>query len=397
LAACAGGGDSASKVNLPTTPAATSDTLVSRELAAGVSYRKFQDPGAPNVMYLVRVDLRRTDLELRHVRANDQLTGLEKTSDMVRRVTATGATVLAAVNGDFFATTGNNENNQVIASEWWKGLQLSESTFDTFDCVHAQFGVDASGRPLMGLFVLDGKAWTRGVLTTIATVNSVPPGTPAAATLYSWRFGAVTPRDTVRKTTEAPLAAAGRRGDTLLYVRRGAVASSSQTAIPANGAVLVAYGTGPTAQNVQAAADGDTIKVLLSTTPRPGGGQVPVLLIGGWPQILRDGVNIAGQSSSLEGTIASNTDNRHPRTAVGFSRDSSTLYLLVVDGRTSLSIGVTTTQLADLLKQLGAWHAMNFDGGGSTTMVVQGTAANAPTDATGERAVGDALLLIKKP
>ncbi len=144
-------------------------------------------------------------------------------------------------------------------------------------------------------------------------------------------------------------------------------------------------------------ADGDTVKVLLATLPRSANGAVPWMLIGGWPRILRDGVSIAGESATLEGTIASNTDMRHPRTAVGFSRDSSTLYLLTVDGRTEKSVGMTIVELADLLRRLGAWQAMNFDGGGSATMVIDGLLANVPSDPTGERAVGNALFVVKKP
>lgn len=387
----------AETAELPTTPVGSSDTLLARDFAAGVAYRKFVDRSPLNVLYLVRVDLRRTDLELRHVRALDLLVAREKPSDMARRVAATGVTPLVAVNGDFFSTTGENENNQVIDGEWWKGLQVSESTFDTFDNAHAQFGVDASRRPLMDRFVLDGKAWARGTLTTVATVNSMPPGTPTAAALYTRRFGAATPRDTVRKVSEAPMLSAGKRGDTLLYVRRGATSATSGSAILTGGAVLVAYGTGSSAQNVQATADGDTIKVLLSTWPRAGSGLVPSLLIGGWPQVLRDGNDISGQSATLEGTIAGNTNILAPRTAVGFSRDSSTLYLLVVDGRSTLSAGMTTVQLAAMLQRLGAWHAMNFDGGGSTTMVIDGQVVNVPSDPAGERAVGNALLVVKKP
>ncbi len=387
----------ADTVDLPTTPVGQSDTLVARDLAPGVAYRKFADRSGPNLLYLVRVDVRRSDLELRHMRALDKLAGREKTSDMARRAAATGTTVLAAVNGDFFSTTGENENNQVIGGEWWKGLQVSESTFDTFDNAHTQFGMDAAGRPLMDRFVLDGKMWARGAVMPVATVNSVPPGAPTATTLYTWRYGAATPRDTMRTVAEAPVLSAGKRGDTLMYVRRGVTSVTSGSAIPANGAVLVAYGAGSSAQSVQATADGDTVKVLLSTLPHPGSGVLPSLLIGGWPQILRDGNNIAGQSAALEGTIASNTDNLHPRSAVGFSRDSSTLYLLVVDGRSTLSVGMTTSQLASMLQRLGTWHAMNFDGGGSTTMVIDGQVVNAPSDPTGERPVGNVLLLVRKP
>ena len=44
------------------------------------------------------------------------------------------------------------------------------------------------------------------------------------------------------------------------------------------------------------------------------------------------------------------------------------------------SVGVTLVELADLMRRVGAWQAMNFDGGGSTTMVVNGALMNKPTD-----------------
>ena len=383
----------------PSTPhTPQGDTATARELASGVAYRQFTDASRPWVMHLVRVDLWRADLEVRHARAFDQLRGREKPTDMVRRAMSAGTTVLTAVNADFFwLATGENENNQVIDGEWWKGLVTTDSPYDTFDNAHVQFGIDAARRPMMDRFTLDGTAWAHGVPTPIITVNFSPSGTPQEAAFYTSRFGTMTPRDTSRRVIEAPMVAAGRRGDTLLYVRRGAASATSGSSIPVGGAVLVALGTGSSASQVQAMAEGDTVKLLLATLPRPGNDAVPVLIIGGWPRILRDGVSIAGESATLEDTISSNTNLRHPRTAVGFSRDSATLYLLTVAGRTERSVGMTIAELAVILQRLGAWQAMNLDGGGSTTMVIDGLLANAPSDPTGERAVGNALFVVRKP
>ena len=144
-------------------------------------------------------------------------------------------------------------------------------------------------------------------------------------------------------------------------------------------------------------ADGDTVKVLLATLPRLPRSAVPALLVGGWPRILRDGESVAGDAATLEGTLSRNAEMVHPRTAIGFSRDSATLILLTVDGRSENSGGVTLVDLARLMRQLGAWQAMNFDGGGSTTMVIDGAVVNAPSDKTGEREVGNALLVVRKP
>ena len=140
--------------------------------------------------------------------------------------------------------------------------------------------------------------------------------------------------------------------------------------------------------------EGDTVKVLLATLPRIKRGATPSTLIGGWPRILQNGVNVAPDAATVEGTISRNAEARHPRSAIGFSRDSSRVYLLTVDGRAENSVGTTLIELAALLRKLGAWEAMNFDGGGSTTMVVGGKVVNAPSDAEGERAVGNALMVL---
>ena len=367
-----------------------------RVLAPGVTYRQWVDSTGPFVIYLVTVDLRRTDIELRHARARDSLRGREKPSDMVKRTTAGGATVLAAINADFFnLVTGENENNQVIAGEWWKGLKVTDSPYDTYDNTHIQFGIDAARRPFMDRYLLDAEAIARRVATPVTTLNFNPSGNPEGVALYTPRYGAKTPSDSTRQTAEATMIAAGRRGDTLLYVRRGAVSRASGSPIPGNGAVLAAYGAGSRLREVQGMADGDTIRVVLTTLPRTGLG-APIILLGGWPRILRDGQEVAVDAPTVEGTISRNAETRHPRSAIGFSRDSSTLFLLAVDGRTRKSVGMTLVELAALMRRIGAWQAMNFDGGGSSTLIVDGALANVPSDSTGERAVGNALLVVKR-
>jgi hypothetical protein len=376
-------------------PRPTAPAPAGRALAPGVAYTQYTDPRGPWAINLVRVDLRQRGIEIRAARAHDALKGRERVSDMVRRANATGSRVLAAVNADFFnLESGENENNQVIDGEWWKGLKVTDSPYDTWDNAHVQFGVDATGRPLIDRFILDGKAWDHAPPTPILTVNSNPTGRLEGTALYTSRFGATTPRDTTRRTVEAPLSAVGRRGDTILFVRRGAISTASGSTIPDGGAVLTAYGTGLRSDEVKAMAEGDTVRVLLATLPRIPHAAAPRMLIGGWPRILRDGLNVATDAPTEEGTLSRNAELRHPRTAIGFSRDSSTLFLLTVDGRSENSGGMTLVELADVMRELGAWQAMNFDGGGSTTMVVEGRVVNRPSDKEGEREVGNAVMIV---
>ena len=72
---------------------------------------------------------------------------------------------------------------------------------------------------------------------------------------------------------------------------------------------------------------------------------------------------------------------RHPRTAIGYSEDRRTLILMVVDGRSNASIGMNCAEVATTMHGLGAWRAMNLDGGGSSTMWVRGEGVmNDPSD-----------------
>ncbi|WP_196493709.1 phosphodiester glycosidase family protein [Ornithinibacillus caprae] len=73
------------------------------------------------------------------------------------------------------------------------------------------------------------------------------------------------------------------------------------------------------------------------------------------------------------GTVPANLDDSTtaPRSAVGFSEDGQTMILAVVDGRQTDSRGMTFKELGELMKEYGAYQALNIDGGGSSTMVAR--------------------------
>ncbi len=106
-------------------------------------------------------------------------------------------------------------------------------------------------------------------------------------------------------------------------------------------------------------------------------------VVSGHPWILDQGTIVPFTSSSTLCTT------RNPRSAVGMSKDGQTLVVMVVDGRSTASAGMTCGELAAELKSLGAWNAANFDGGGSSTMYLAGTGiVNVPSDGS-ERVVGN--------
>ncbi len=85
---------------------------------------------------------------------------------------------------------------------------------------------------------------------------------------------------------------------------------------------------------------------------------------------------------------------RNPRTMAGLTRDGD-LLLVTSDGRApGYSVGLSFAEEARVMRALGARSAVNLDGGGSTTMVVGDRLVTRPSDPTGERPVGDAVVLL---
>lgn len=97
-----------------------------------------------------------------------------------------------------------------------------------------------------------------------------------------------------------------------------------------------------------------------------------------------------------DGQVTTTTVDIHPRTAIGVSQDGRYVYLLVADGRQpGTSEGMTLIELAEWMKRLGCWDAMNLDGGGSSTLVVKGEEGkpkilNSPSGGS-QRSVGNHL------
>lgn len=103
--------------------------------------------------------------------------------------------------------------------------------------------------------------------------------------------------------------------------------------------------------------------------------------VGGGEVFLWDGQVVGGQVAL------------HPRTAVAYNDDH--VFFVVVDGRDpGVSIGMNMQQLGEFcLNYLGAQAGINLDGGGSSTMVVNGVVKNKPSDGS-ERYVANGLLMI---
>lgn len=109
-------------------------------------------------------------------------------------------------------------------------------------------------------------------------------------------------------------------------------------------------------------------------------------VVSGHPSLITAGARRDNNGDSLCTT-------RNPRTALGLTADHRTLFLLVVDGRATGRAGMTCDELGALFVELGAADAVNLDGGGSSTMWVQGPGVvNFPSDGS-QRVVANHLAI----
>ena len=125
---------------------------------------------------------------------------------------------------------------------------------------------------------------------------------------------------------------------------------------------------------------------------RPLGLTPQTHVIGGLVTVVRNGrtwINAATNGHASLGMVM----RRHPRTLAGTTREGD-LVLVTVDGRQPYSsVGASFPESAAVLRWFGVTDGVSLDGGGSTTMVLNGAVVNSP-GGSAERAVGDGLFVL---
>lgn len=368
------------------------DSAATREVAPGVVHRRLVVNGGPFVVHVVELDLRRRDLEVRAEHAFGRLDGRETTSALARRIEGDSLDVLVAVNADFFTLrTGEVIGNQVIEGRLVTGVGRAA---DARRPPRSHFALTRDGRPLIERFVMQGRVIVGRDTLALAGVNTPP--VRDAIVLRTWPAPDTLPADSAGDVRALRLNALSAWPDSAAWVAEPTLLRAGQARMPRRGALLVARGAAAASlEQALVRARGDArVGVLASWRLTP---ERPALrtLLGGWPRLVVDGVSVGDSTAWHEGAVRSFITQRHPRTGVGFSRDSTTLYLVVVDGRQRHSAGMSIPEFAETMRALGAWQAVNFDGGGSTTIVVNDSIVNSPSDPTGERPIGNALLVVR--
>lgn len=115
--------------------------------------------------------------------------------------------------------------------------------------------------------------------------------------------------------------------------------------------------------------------------------------VAGTPWLVREGqVRTEADDAGCPGLCA----RRHPRTAVGLAGQGRWLLVVLAEGRRPPVAGVTLAQLSQLMRELGAQDAINLDGGGSSTLWLQGRAVMArPDNEPGERPLANVVRIVR--
>ncbi len=347
----------------------------------GVEYaevtRKLGDD--PVKINLLRLDLKKVRLDVHH--ALDAAIGTETTSSIVARHGA-----VAAINAGFF--------------------RLDSSIF----------AGDAAG-----LLIIDRQLWSENVDSRIALAISNGSETATAFVnietveiVKSKRWmHAISGINRERKTDEFVKFTFGFHRTTLtnsdgleIVVRRGKIVEirdrQVSAVIPEDGFVLSASGKfrdelllsvqlgakvtskmGPVLYGAHFPTDDDLRNVNAFNSSED--------IVGGVPQLIKNGkIDITWEQEKASKSFV---ETRHPRTAVAKMKDGKFL-MITVDGRQpGVSVGMNLNELAAYLLEIGAMDAMNLDGGGSTTMFLDGKVVNTPSGYGVERKVGDAIVV----
>jgi hypothetical protein len=350
----------------------------------GLVYTNYRIPEVPWSIHVVKASRTNSLYEIHSVHAGARALGMSTLSDQAASIDPKLGQPVAAINGDFYL------RDKVYAGGP-RGLQVVNSELLSAPRGGATLWIDLLREPHLAdvgsqfkILWPDGRESPFGLNADRAT-NSLELYTPTVGSsthasggrelileranggpwlpLRAGRSCAARVRE-VRQAGDSPLAP-----DVMVLSMPPAMVNQLPEVKP-GALVRIATETAPALRGVLTAL---------------GGG--PVLVLNGKAQKIVASVSDAYESSSML--------ERHPRSAVGWSRDW--FFLVEVDGRQrDLSDGMTLEELSGFLLKLGCDNALNLDGGGSSTLWFRGQVRNDPCDGY-ERTIANSLVVLRKP
>lgn len=362
-------------------PPAAPPGLWEKSVAAGVTYRSENQPGGKVVYHAVRVDPRAPGLRMVPELANGTVyeavpgkpdpDGRETVGAAARRLGA-----VAVINADFFpfgkAPAGDPLGVMV------RGGELLSTPVRP----RAVFAWGPKGSSVIVPSFSGTASWAGSEPVPLDGVNEQAPsnGASVSAAVTGFAVGEVGATFAVmRPRDEGRISPSG----TMELVVESVIAAAPFRQMPIPPGRIVLVGRGKRAAAVARLASGVAVTLRWSLV-----GFDPTLYtdaIGGGPVLLQGGrVAIDAKAEDFPESFS---DKKHPRSAIGRTADGY-VWLVEVDGRTEDAGGMSLTELAAKMRELGCIDAINLDGGGSSALAVRGVTVNRPSDGS-ERAVAN--------
>ena len=359
------------------------DTLKNHLVGPGSRYTSIRltGPHKQNVFFL-KTNLKNPYIQFKQTLGRDSIYGTERPSSIAQRKSTESAFYFAGTNGDFFDTSSpypDGYNGYPI------GGNIEDSQLTIIRSTWHVFAIDENKTPAIGYMTYSGNIKSGESVWKITSFNHIR-GTNALV-LYNQYNGKYTRTNSYGTEVLIELLPGNTWGiNKTLHAKVVTIEKNiGNMSIPAGKAVLSGHGT--SAANLDLLKTGDEIELNINMTLDGTNNAAWAQMTGGdnYATMLKDGV--------VETVNIWN--ERHPRTGIGYSFTGDTLIFCVVDGRSGVSEGVTTKELAEIMKSGGAYTAVNLDGGGSSSMYIQpyGGPVNAPSDGT-ERACGNSVFVV---
>lgn len=353
------------------------DSLRVERISAGVTHEYRWYANGPVAIHTLKIDPRACAVPFRTIKAGNRAIGRATTSELAKYAAdSLGLDVVAATNADFFSFQypGLSEGPQMSNGRLLKTEGAHrEAIEDRLVRLQPIVAFGPGGKRVLMHTRMRGTVRAGAATVPLAGVNIHTRAD--SAFVFDSFYGEATSPDT---------------GALKLVVRGGVVIRADTAAtpmpIPADGFVVSARGTARA--YLAGLAVGDSVRWNASFDGLPPG---ITEIVSGYPMLLLNGKAVHHDEAGLRPTFS---DRKHPRSVIGWGKDRF-VHILAVDGRRpGYSEGLTLAELGEYLLAHGFTDALNFDGGGSTTLVVNGAIVNRPTDTTGERAVSNALLVL---
>ena len=360
-------------------------------IGEGIEYQQWSISG-PNNVYVARMIRSNPNASIAMISANDSYKSKQivrsQMSDNEGRIFHDGTEwgkryyPIAGVNGDFGFSGGATRSFRISDGQ---------PTIPSFDdgALFGSFFWTVDRRALQGGSYIRSYSvkltYAGGKQVNITYANDAIPDNGYA--MFNPKYGLSVPDcgAAMIVKTDGPVNPGTHSGTVL------SVDSGGGRVIPFDCCAVAANGTAA-AELLANANAGDTVTIDFSMTTKLTDNSTTITA----SQIAGTMAGLTGSESVLEnGVVKTYTSDlmtsRHPRTAVAFN--SAYIFLVVCDGRRSgVSIGMTGVELGNFCKNsLGATHALNLDGGGSSTMITNGTLRNQPSDGS-ERAIANSLV-----